>query len=84
MKIFGYNASKAALNMLTIQLAAELKDAGVKVSAANPGFTAADLNDHRGTQNVGEKGAAAAVRLALSPDDGPTGGLFSAGGPEPW
>ena len=71
--------------MLTIQLAAELKDAGVKVSAANPGFTATDLNDHRGTQNVAEGTAAAAVRLALSPDDGPTGGLFSAGGgPEPW
>jgi NAD(P)-dependent dehydrogenase (short-subunit alcohol dehydrogenase family) len=83
VKIFGYNASKAALNMLTVQLAAELKDIGAKVNAADPGFTATDLNDHRGYQPV-QQGAAAAVRLALLPDDGPTGGFFSANGPEPW
>jgi NAD(P)-dependent dehydrogenase (short-subunit alcohol dehydrogenase family) len=83
VKIIGYNASKAALNMLTVQLAAELKDTGIKVNAADPGFTATDLNDHRGTQTV-EQGAAAAVRLALLPDDGPTGGFFSAEREEPW
>jgi NAD(P)-dependent dehydrogenase (short-subunit alcohol dehydrogenase family) len=83
VKILGYNASKAALNMLTVQLAAELKDTGIKVNAADPGFTATDLNDHRGTQSVSE-GAAAAIRLALLPDDGPTGGFFSAERQEPW
>jgi NAD(P)-dependent dehydrogenase (short-subunit alcohol dehydrogenase family) len=83
VKIMGYNASKAALNMLTVQLAAELKDAGIKVNSADPGFTATDLNDHRGHQTVPE-GAAAAIRLALLPDDGPTGGFFSAGRQEPW
>ncbi len=83
VKLFGYNASKAALNMLTVQLAAELKDTGAKVNSADPGFTATDLNNHRGHQTVPE-GAAAAVRLALLPDDGPTGGFFSAFGPEPW
>lgn len=83
VKIFGYNASKAALNMLTVQLAAELKDIGAKVNSADPGFTATDLNDHRGYQTV-PQGAAAAVRLALLPDDGPTGGFFSASGQEPW
>jgi NAD(P)-dependent dehydrogenase (short-subunit alcohol dehydrogenase family) len=83
VKLLGYNASKAAMNMLTVQLAAELKDTGAKVNAANPGFTATDLNQHRGTQTIPE-GAAAAVRLALLPDDGPTGGFFSDEGPEPW
>jgi NAD(P)-dependent dehydrogenase (short-subunit alcohol dehydrogenase family) len=83
VKLLGYNASKAALNMLTVQLAAELKDTGIKVNAADPGFTATDLNDHRGHQTV-QQGAAAAVRLALLPNDGPTGGFFSAGGAEPW
>jgi NAD(P)-dependent dehydrogenase (short-subunit alcohol dehydrogenase family) len=82
-KVFGYSASKGALNMLTVQLAAELKDSAIKVNSAEPGFTATDLNNHRGTQTVGE-GATAAVRLATLPDDGPTGGVFSARGPEQW
>jgi NAD(P)-dependent dehydrogenase (short-subunit alcohol dehydrogenase family) len=83
VKRMGYNGSKAALNMLTVQLAAELKDTGIKVNAANPGFTATDLNAHRGYQTVAQ-GAEAAVRLALLPDDGPTGGFFSADRAEPW
>jgi NAD(P)-dependent dehydrogenase (short-subunit alcohol dehydrogenase family) len=83
VKFVGYNASKAALNMLTVQLAAELKDTGIKVNSADPGFTATDLNSHRGYQTIPE-GAAAAARLALLPDDGATGGFFSAARAEPW
>src|SRR5262245_8933787 len=79
----GSTASKAALTMLTVQLAFELKDTPIKVNSANPGYTATDLNDHRGTQTV-EEGAAEAVRLALLPADGPTGGYFSSAGPGPW
>jgi NAD(P)-dependent dehydrogenase (short-subunit alcohol dehydrogenase family) len=82
-KFLGYNSSKAAVNMLTVQLAAELRETGIKVNSADPGFTATDLNGHRGRQTIPE-GAAAAVHLALLPDDGPTGGFFSAGTPEPW
>lgn len=83
VKKLGYNASKAAVNMLTVQLAAELKDTGIKVNSADPGFTATDLNDNRGYQSVSE-GAVAAIRLAMLPDDGPTGGFFSANEREPW
>ncbi|HKN27168.1 MAG TPA: SDR family oxidoreductase [Roseiarcus sp.] len=83
VKLFGYNASKAALNMLTVQLAAELKDSGVKVNSVDPGFTATDLNAHRGRQTIAQ-GAEAAIRFALLPDDGPSGGFFSASGREPW
>jgi len=39
----------------------------IKVNSADPGFTATDLNAHRGRQTIPE-GAAAAVRLALLPD----------------
>jgi NAD(P)-dependent dehydrogenase (short-subunit alcohol dehydrogenase family) len=83
VRLMGYNASKAALNMLTVQLAGELREAGIKVNSADPGFTATDLNGHRGYQTI-PQGAAAAIRLALLPDDGPTGSFFSAGGQEPW
>jgi hypothetical protein len=68
--------------MLTVQLTAELKDGAIKVISAEPGYTATDLNDHRGTQTVAE-GAVSAVCLALLRDDGPTAGVFSAAGPEP-
>jgi NAD(P)-dependent dehydrogenase (short-subunit alcohol dehydrogenase family) len=83
VKLLGYNASKAALNMLTVQLAYELRDTPIKVNSADPGFTATDLNDHRGHQTI-EEGASAPVRLALLPADGPSGGFFDAAGPQPW
>lgn len=83
VKLLGYNASKAALNMLTVQLAFELSDTTIKVNAADPGFTATDLNQHRGTQTV-EEGARTPVRLALLGRDGPSGGYFDAAGTLPW
>ncbi|MGZ5989057.1 MAG: SDR family oxidoreductase, partial [Rhizomicrobium sp.] len=69
-KLIGYSASKAALNMFTVQLAYELRDTAIKVNSADPGYTATDLNGHRGPQTIPE-GAAEAIRLALLPDDGP-------------
>ncbi len=81
--LLAYASSKAALNMMTLRLADDLKSAGVKVNAADPGFTATDMNQFRGTRTV-EEGAATPVRLALLPDDGPTGGVFGDDGQEPW
>jgi NAD(P)-dependent dehydrogenase (short-subunit alcohol dehydrogenase family) len=78
-----YPASKAALNMVTVQYAKELADTGIKVNAADPGYTATDLNGHRGTQTV-EEGARASVSLALLDDNGPTGGFFNARGSVSW
>jgi NAD(P)-dependent dehydrogenase (short-subunit alcohol dehydrogenase family) len=82
-KLIGYNASKAALNMLTVQLAYELRGTKIKVNSANPGYTKTDLNDNQGTQPV-EVGAIEATRLALLDDDGPTGQSFSKDGSDPW
>lgn len=82
-KLIGYNASKAALNMLTVQLAHELRETAIKVNSVSPGFIATDMNQHQGTQTV-EEGAAGPVRLALLPADGPTGGFFSQDGSYPW
>jgi NAD(P)-dependent dehydrogenase (short-subunit alcohol dehydrogenase family) len=56
-KYLGYSASKAALNMLTVQLAYELSGTAIKVNSADPGYTATDLNGHRGTQTIPEGAA---------------------------
>jgi NAD(P)-dependent dehydrogenase (short-subunit alcohol dehydrogenase family) len=82
-KYLGYAASKAALNMLTVQLAWELRDTSIKVNSVEPGYTATDLNHHRGTQTIPE-GAAEIIRLALLLDNGPTGTFSSAQGIVPW
>jgi NAD(P)-dependent dehydrogenase (short-subunit alcohol dehydrogenase family) len=82
-KYLGYAASKAALNMLTVQLAYELRDTSIKVNSVEPGYTATDLNQHRGIQTIPE-GAVQIVRMALIPDDGPTGTFTSSQGVIPW
>lgn len=83
IKLTGYNTSKAALNMLTVLLAHELRDTAISVNSADPEFTATDLNGHQGNQTV-EQGAREVVRLALLPTPRPTGGFTSTDGPNPW
>ena len=74
----GYSASKAALNMLTIKLAKALLIDRIKVNAADPGYTATDLNGQSGTRTV-EEAARIAVELATLGPLGPTGGFFNDG-----
>ena len=81
--LFGYAASKTALNAFTVRLAHELRDKRIKVNAACPGYVATDLNGHTGPRSV-EQGAEIVVRLATLPDDGPTGGFFDDAGRVPW
>lgn len=76
-----YPASKAALNMITVQYAAAFP--GMRINAVAPGFTKTDLNGKSGRQTV-EQGAEVIVRMARVGADGPTGGLFDAAGPIPW
>jgi len=78
-----YASSKAALNVLTIHLARELKDTGIKVNAVEPGLTATRYVTLAGAQSV-EVGAEAPVRYALIDNDGPTGGFFDRFGPHKW
>jgi NAD(P)-dependent dehydrogenase (short-subunit alcohol dehydrogenase family) len=82
-----YTASKAALNMLTLQYArmfsAEPSLSHVKINAATPGYVATDLNDYAGTRSV-EEGARVILELASLPQDGPTGGFFNDRGRVPW
>ena len=64
VKVLGYCASKAALNMLSVQLAYEFRDGSIAVNSINPGYTATDLNGNSGPQTV-EQGAAEIVRMAV-------------------
>ena len=78
-----YCSSKTALNAFTVLLAKELLPAGFKVNAADPGYTATDLNGNSGTQSV-EEGSEAIVTLATLPKDGPTSTYLSRAGVVPW
>ena len=83
VKPIAYNSSKAALNMFTVILADQLKDTKIKVNAADPGYTATDLNQNSGPKTV-EQGASIIFDLATLPDDGATGGYFDDQGVVPW
>jgi len=76
-----YPASKAAVNMITVQYAKAFPS--MRVNAVDPGFTMTDLNGNTGTQTV-EQGAEVIVRMAQIGGDGPTGGFFNADGSLPW
>lgn len=64
VKLIGYNASKAALNMLTIQLNAELKDTAITAVSVCPGLVNTDLSGHQGDRYPSQA-AAFPVRIAL-------------------
>jgi NAD(P)-dependent dehydrogenase (short-subunit alcohol dehydrogenase family) len=81
--LFGYSASKTAVNAFTVRLANEFRAKKVKVNSACPGYVATDLNQHRGMRSV-QQGAEIIVRLATLPDDGPTAGFFDDAGTVPW
>ena len=77
-----YGISKAALNALTIKLASELSGTGILVNSVDPGWVATDMGG-RGGRPV-EEGAKGIVWAATLPDNGPSGGFFYDGKPEPW
>ena len=81
--MLGYNVAKAALNSITVQFANELRDAGIKVNSADPGYTHTDMTQNQGGKPVA-RGAAVIVRLATLDDQGPTGAFFDENGPMPW
>ena len=78
-----YSASKAALNMATIQLAKALADTPIKVNSGNPGWCATDMTGHAAPRTAAQ-GAAIMIHLATLPADGPSGGFFEDAGAAPW
>ncbi len=82
-KGLGYCSSKAALNAVTVLMAAALRGTSIKVNSACPGFCATDLNGFSGHRTPTD-GARISVKLATLPSDGPSGGFFRDEGHVPW
>ncbi|MFF1607360.1 SDR family NAD(P)-dependent oxidoreductase [Amycolatopsis sp. NPDC058278] len=76
-----YTASKAALTMLTTQYAKAFP--GIRINAADPGYTATDLNGHSGPQTVTE-GTDAIVGLATEQPGAGSGRFVARSGEIAW
>ena len=75
-----YAASKAAINMMTVQFASLLPN--IRINAADPGLTATDLSGEQG--HSVHDGTDAIVAYALSRPGGPTGTFTDRDGEVPW
>ncbi|MGG1947407.1 SDR family NAD(P)-dependent oxidoreductase [Trinickia sp. NRRL B-1857] len=82
-RLIGYNASKAAVNMLTVQMAEELKETAILVNSVSPGYVRTDLTGHTGFMTP-EEGAKLPVKYALLDDDAVSGTFVEPGGVTPW
>jgi NAD(P)-dependent dehydrogenase (short-subunit alcohol dehydrogenase family) len=78
-----YNASKTALNAITVFFAKELRNTPIKVNSVSPGYVATDLNGHSGFLTP-EQGAKVPVAFATLAADGPGGGFFGESGLIAW
>lgn len=81
-----YQASKAALNNVTIALAKTLADTPIKVTSVCPGFVQTDLTPANRAQAplTPEEAAEVVHRAATLPDDAASGTFIDAGGTVPW
>jgi NAD(P)-dependent dehydrogenase (short-subunit alcohol dehydrogenase family) len=79
-RFIGYNASKAALNMLTIQLSEELRGTGIVVNSVSPGFVKTDLTGYGNM--TPEEGAKLPVQFAVGGEE--SGRFAEPDGKTPW
>ncbi len=82
-RLIGYNASKAALNMLTMQLSEELRDTPIVVNSVSPGYVKTALTGHGGFLTA-EEGARLPVKYALLGEGAVSGRFVEARGETPW
>lgn len=82
-RLMGYNASKAALNMMTVHFAQEFIGTNIVINSVSPGFVKTDLNGHTGILTP-EEGARLPVQYALLGENAVTGRFVEANGETPW
>jgi NAD(P)-dependent dehydrogenase (short-subunit alcohol dehydrogenase family) len=84
-KFLAYRISKAALNMVTRVLAAEIKaqNRNILINSCTPGWCRTDMGGPHAPRDV-KQGADTPVWLATLPDNGPTGGFFADRKPIAW
>lgn len=80
---FAYAASKTAVNMFTVHLAALLKDTPIKVNSAHPGWVRTDIGGSKAPLDTVD-GARTGVTLATLDEYGPSGRFFHMGKTMPW
>jgi NAD(P)-dependent dehydrogenase (short-subunit alcohol dehydrogenase family) len=71
-----YSISKAALNAVTIQLAAAIKGTGVLVNCVDPGWVRTRMGEPSAPRSV-ERGAQTIAWAATLGRNGPSGRFFS-------
>lgn len=79
----GYQASKAAVNMFTIKLAAEFEGTSLTVNAVNPGWVDTSFGGGGGNRTV-QIGVARTVELATMPTLTDSGTFSDIDGRVPW
>lgn len=81
-----YQASKAALNSLTITLSKVLADTGIKVFSIDPGFVQTDFSPINRAQAplTAAQGAEPVVEAAMLDLDAPSGSFLGRDGVVPW
>lgn len=86
MVVPAYQASKAALNSITISLAKKLADTDIKVTAVCPGFVQTDLTPVNKEQAplTPDQAARTVVSVATAPEDSESGCFIDAAGAVAW
>lgn len=81
-----YQASKAAVNSLTVGLSKQLSATGIKVTAVCPGWVQTGLapGNRDNAPTSADEAAQVVVTAATLPADAPSGTFISAAGPVPW
>ena len=83
VKTPSYSLSKAALNVVTVLAARELRGTNILVNSCCPGWVKTDMGGPQAPLSV-EEGADTLVWLATLPDGGPSGGFFRERRSIPW
>ncbi|MEV6689981.1 SDR family oxidoreductase [Micromonospora sp. NPDC051196] len=77
-----YSPTKSFLNAVTVHYARQFTGTNILINAACPGLVATDFTGFHGRPP--QQAAATPIRLAMLPDNGPTGSFFNDSGPIPW